>query len=318
LELFYSKGTLRKTDLTGRNGKLEIGDFYGLETRVWQNEQVRLEFLAQAGPRIVRLSLAGSPDNLLAEAPEFTLPSAQGLYYIRGGHRLWHAPEIADRTYIPDDDSLTIEETSAGLRLIQPTERPTGIRKSIEIELNPDKPTVTLHHHLGNEGLWPVQLAPWAITQMRLGGVAVLPQQVGPLDAGGFLPNRQLALWPYSQLQDPRLRLGDDFILVETRPTAGPFKIGCLNRQGWLAYLWQDLLFVKRFRPQPDQPHADMGCNAEIYVNDQFLELESLAPLQMIEPGETATHTEIWELYGGMPQEQPIKELLAKILSLAV
>jgi len=297
---------------------LESGDFYGLETRIWQNEQVRLEFLAQAGPRIVRLSLAGSPDNLLAEVPEFTLTSAHGLYYIRGGHRLWHGPETADRTYIPDNDGLTIEETSSGFHLIQPTELPTGIRKSIEVEPGSDIPTVTLHHHLRNDNLWPVQLAPWAITQMRLGGVGIFPQQVGPLDASGFLPNRQFALWPYSQIQDPRLNLGDDFILVETEPTAAPFKIGCLNRQGWLAYLWRDVLFVKRFRPQPDQPHVDMGCNAEIYVNDQFLELETLAPWQTIEPGETITYTESWELYGDVPQAQPVKEVVTKFLRLGI
>jgi hypothetical protein len=289
-----------------------------LETRIWQNGQVRLEFLAQAGPRIVRLSLAGSSDNLLAEVPEFTLTSSHGLYYIRGGHRLWHAPETADRTYIPDNAGLTIEETSNGFHLIQPTERPTGIRKSLEIQLHPDKPAVTVHHHLGNEGLWPVQCAPWAITQMRLGGVAILPQQVGALDAGGFLPNRQFALWPYSQVQDPRLHLGDDLILVETQPTAGPFKIGCLSRQGWLAYWWGDVLFMKRFKPQPDQPHVDMGCNAEIYVNDQFLELETLAPLQTIQPGETIIHTERWELYGDMLQGQPINEAVTKILRLDI
>ena len=301
-----------------RRYRLDSGDFYGLETRIWQNEQISLEFLAQAGPRIVRLSLAGSSVNLLAEVPKFTLTSANGLYYIRGGHRLWHAPETADRTYIPDNDSLTIEETSRGFHLIQPTERPTGIRKSLEIELNPDKPTVTLHHHLRNEGLWPVQLAPWAITQMRLGGVGILPQQVGALDVGGYLPNRQIALWPYSRIQDPRLQLDDDFILVETQPVADPFKIGCFNRQGWLAYLWQDVLYVKRFAPQLDQPHVDMGCNAEIYVNDQFLELETLAPLQTIEPGATITHTENWELYNNVPQEQPVKEVVVKILRLAV
>jgi hypothetical protein len=60
-----------------------------------------------------------------------------------------------------------------------------------------------------------------------------------------------------------------------------------------------------------------MGCNAEIYVNDQFLELETLAPLQTIEPGETITHTEKWELYSNVPQGQPVKEVVAKILMLA-
>jgi hypothetical protein len=41
------------------------GDFYGLPTRIISNQHLWLEFLAGAGPRIVRLSLAGSDENLL-------------------------------------------------------------------------------------------------------------------------------------------------------------------------------------------------------------------------------------------------------------
>ena len=298
---------------------LTSGDFYGLETRIWQNEYLRLEFLAQAGLRLVRLFLAGSDENLLAEVPDFTLNSANGLYYLRGGHRLWHGPETADRTYIPDNDGLTIAQTSTGIHLIQPVEATTGIRKSIEIELYSDKAGLTLHHHLHNAGLWAVQLAPWAITQMRLGGVGILPQQIDPLDTGGYLPNRQLTLWTYSQIQDSRLHLRDDCILVEAQNIAHPFKIGCMNRQGWLAYWWQDVLFVKHFTPQPDRPHIDMDCNAEIYTNDLFIELETVAPLQTIEPGGTVTHTEQWQLYAHMPRYATTADpftVLADILNL--
>ena len=38
------------------------GDFYGLPTRIISGQHLRLEFLAEAGPRIVRLSLGGSDE----------------------------------------------------------------------------------------------------------------------------------------------------------------------------------------------------------------------------------------------------------------
>jgi hypothetical protein len=50
------------------------GDDHGLPTRILQYAQVRLEFLAEAAPRIVRLASADSPDNLLAEVPDFKVP----------------------------------------------------------------------------------------------------------------------------------------------------------------------------------------------------------------------------------------------------
>ena len=185
-------------------------DFYGLPIRTLDNGAIRLDYLAEAGPRIVRLFAAGSDENLFAELPDLQIETPHGPYFIRGGHRLWHSPEAFPRSYLPDNAGLSITELADGVRLTQPIEEPTGIRKSLEIRLTPDQPIVTITHELKNECIWPVELAPWAITQMRLGGVAILPQQTTALDATGLLPNRHLVLWPYTRWSDPRLQLGDD------------------------------------------------------------------------------------------------------------
>ena len=155
------------------------GDFYGLPTRSLENKWLRLEYLAEAGPRLVRLFVAGSDKNLLAETPENFWETAHGRFNIRGGHRLWHAPETMARTYMPDNDGLTVTDVPGGVRLTAPQEPETGIRKSMTVTLRDDAPGLVLKHTLHNHGVWPVELAPWAITQMRLGGTAVLPQQVG-------------------------------------------------------------------------------------------------------------------------------------------
>lgn len=42
-------------------------DFYGLPTRVLDNGYLRLEYLVGAGPRLVRLFLAGSEENPLGK-----------------------------------------------------------------------------------------------------------------------------------------------------------------------------------------------------------------------------------------------------------
>jgi hypothetical protein len=60
-------------------------------------------------------------------------------------------------------------------------------------------------HSLTNQGLWPIETAPWAITQLKPGGVAILPQQVGPADPDGVQPNRTLALWPYTDIGSAHL-----------------------------------------------------------------------------------------------------------------
>ncbi len=163
-------------------------DFHGFSTRSLANQHLRVDYLAEAGPRLVRLSLTGSEVNLMAEVPDLSLETPFGDFYLYGGHRLWHAPEAFPRTYLPDNDGLTIDEFEGGVRLRQPTERATSIQKSIELRLEPDRPALVVQHSLHNVGLWPVELAPWALTQVALGGVAVLPQQA-PVPST-YLPTR--------------------------------------------------------------------------------------------------------------------------------
>lgn len=273
------------------------GDFFGLPTGRIENGALEVEFLWEAGPRLVRLALQGAGENLLAEAPSLSWETPYGRYFPHGGHRLWLAPETAVRTSIPDDSGLKVEQLPDGVRLLQPTEAPTAIRKAIDVRLTPGQPRLTLAHSLANEGSAAIELAPWAITMLRHGGVAVVPQPNEPVDADGLQPNRCWVLWPRSRWDDPRLRFTERFCFVESRPLGTPGKFGTFNRQGWLGYLRGDVLFIKRFEPQPESLHTDLGCNAEVYVCDEYLELESLGPLCTLAPGESVVHTETWELY---------------------
>ena len=283
-------------------------DFYGLRTRTIGTKYLRLEYLAEAGPRIVRLILEGSNENMLAELPNNVVQTPFGVFHFYGGHRLWHAPEAMPRTYFPDSNGVIVEDLTDGVRLVQPTAEPhTGIRKSIEIHLHSDRAALTLVHRLQNEGTQSVEFAPWAITQMKQGGVAILPQTVGPVDTIGLLPNRQLVLWPYTSWHDPRLGLKDDLVLIDAQPKLPPCKIGYLNRRGWIGYLRKGMLFVKRFDAQLDRAHPDYGCNAETYCNDQFIELETLGPLAKLQPGDSTTSKETWEFYTGLGESQTIE-----------
>jgi hypothetical protein len=276
---------------------MRAGNFYGQPTLILENDLVHIEFLKEAGPRLVRLLVPGIADNFFAETPDLKFDTRFGTFCLFGGHRLWLSPEIMDRTVQPDNDGVRVEETYAGARLVGPTNAHTHIQKIIEISLRPDRPGLKLVHRLENQGVWPVEAAPWAITQIRLGGKVYLPQPSGPVDVDGLLPNRTLVMWPYSRWSDPRLHLTDRFIVIDGAADETPFKLGYFNRAGWLGCKWDDVAFVKRFEPKLGQPHADFNCNTEVYVYDRFIELETLGPLQRIEPGEALEHTEDWEIY---------------------
>ncbi|PKN94406.1 MAG: hypothetical protein CVU44_04800 [Chloroflexi bacterium HGW-Chloroflexi-6] len=276
-------------------------DFNGWPTLVLENQFLRLETLA-ASPRIVRFNPIGKL-NMFANLGNEPVPTPYGDFYFRGGHRLWHSPEAMPRTYIPDNDGALATQIPNGLRFDQPAEAWTHIAKSMEIRLNPERPQVILQHELRNDGPWAVELAPWALTMFRQGGTAIFPQPVGNADPAGLLANRQISIWPYTKVNDPRLILRDDFILLRATPSLPPVKIGYFNPAGWQGYYLEGVLFVKRFDPQPGEVFPDGGCNTESYCNHQFIELESLGALTRLQPGETVTHNEIWDVYEGIEQD---------------
>ena len=269
-------------------------DFYGQPVRSLQNQFLRLDYLVEGGPRLVRLVPAGTELNLLAETPQKIWETEAGEYHIWGGHRLWHSPEVHARTDIPDDTGLQSAELGGGaVRLAMPADA-SGIYKSIEVHLDADRPGLRLLHTLRNDGLWPVRVAPWAITQMPLGGQAVIPCEAP--DKEGLLPNRLFVFWPYSSLEDPRLHISDAFIRLDGQPREEAFKIGLFSVQGWVGYVYKDYFLRKSFTPGDIQSGPDFGCNVEAWVQDIFLEIETLGPMTWLEPGSSVQHTETWEI----------------------
>jgi len=142
---------------------LQAERYMGLDCLRLSNEVVSLLVTTSLGPRILAFQLKDQ-ENLFVELPEATLDCpGKGSLRMLGGHRLWHSPEQARRTYLPDDQALQVEEIDRGVKLTQPVEQETGIQKSLKLLLPDDSATVVVDHTLNNQGMWPVELAPWAI-----------------------------------------------------------------------------------------------------------------------------------------------------------
>ena len=279
-----------------------------------QSDYLDLYVTKSVGPRIIHLSLKDG-DNLFAVLPDtkISIPEFDD-YHLRGGHRLWYAPENPSTSYIPDDQPVDVKMLKDALHIVQSVDEPTGVQKSLSIKLSKAHPAVFVDHHLRNLGNDPIELAPWAITQMRLGGIAILPQVRGNSDRYGLLPNRVLTLWPYTEINSPQLHLGDQFIFLHAHFESGFFKIGYPNPLGWMGYFSDGTLFVKKAIYYAGADYCDMGSSSECYCNNQFLELETLGPIAVLEPGETVSHQEEWFIFPEVefsPDEQTASELFS-------
>lgn len=264
------------------------------------NGEVELIASADFGPRILFYGFAGG-ENILGLHREAKVETALGVWRPYGGHRLWLAPENMPNSYAPDDFPVENEfdEEKNSLRLIQSVEPVSKTQKEIVITLENSGTKATIEHRIINRGTSEIVLAPWALTIMRGGGEAIVPNEpFAPYGGDTLLPVRNLTLWSYTDFSDSRWTFDREFIRLRTDETKTEAqKIGVLNKQAWAAYQWENLLFVKRFRYLENAPYPDMNSNTELYTAGDFIEVETLAPLQTLHPGETATHVENWQLF---------------------
>lgn len=260
------------------------------------NDQIELIVTTDIGPRIVKFGFI-SKQNFLYIVPGHSGTTGGDVWRIYGGHRLWLAPEAIPFSYNPDNDKVEFIVNDYSIKLIQPKESITGIVKEMEITLSKDKNEIKVLHRLTNKNLKEVELSAWPITMLAANGRAILPQE--PYGEGDdfLLPSRSLALWQYTKINDPRWVWGEKYIQAKQDPSlTSEQKIGVTNKQGWTAYYLNDEVLIKKFAFDPSAIYPDYNCNNEIYINENYLEIETLGPLVKLKPGEKLEHTEHWLL----------------------
>jgi hypothetical protein len=262
------------------------------------NGTVELLITTDVGPRVISYKFVDGA-NILAElGPDVVVKSELGEWHPWGGHRLWHAPEVMPRSYVPDDFPVKAEAGTNSVRLMPDVEASTGIQKDITVTLDPEGTHVTLTHTLTNKGVWGVKLAPWCLTIVNGGGYTIVPQEPYISHDDYLLPSRAMAIWHFTDMSDPRWTWGKKFVFLQTdADRKSPQKLGVANKQGWAGYLREETLFVKRFPFVEGAEYPDCGVNFETYTDGGFMEVETLAPLVTLEPGESTTHVENWYLF---------------------
>jgi hypothetical protein len=256
-------------------------------------DELDIEIATSASPRILGLRRSGG-SNVFARLPNagIDLPHG-GRFRFIGGHRLWRAPEVPEVTYRFDElDDLEHDGASVTMRGIADSD---GIVKRLTVSAGAGG--LVVEHTLEHQGSRPVETAPWAITQLVPGGTAYVPFGPGTPDEGAVLSDRRLVLWPYTDLDAPELSVGRSMITVLASPRPSKTKIGVENTRGWIAYVLNDQLFVT-WAPvhREDRVYPDRGASLQCFRDERFVELETLGPLERLNPGDRVSHTEMWHL----------------------
>jgi hypothetical protein len=239
------------------------------------------------GPRVISYRRADG-ENIFFEDVEglFKKQTKAGEWRLYGGHRLWLAPED-DSTYFADNAPIRFE-TKDGYAIFYTSGRRMALKFLEDGALE-------VVHSYTNEDTAPIKAALWALTALKAGGALEIP--LSRADTG-YLPNRNIVYWSYSDIQDKRLLADNDKIVVKSDVrNAQPLKIGAYLRQNRTTYTLGNDTFVKTAQTAEGE-YPDFGCNFEAYANGKFIEAETLSPLTVLQSGATITHTEKWYLKG--------------------
>jgi len=255
------------------------------------NGTVELGIPLEYGLRIGHYSFCGG-ENVFFEQPEdmTDLRTAEG-WRVRGGHRIWLAPE-RETVYYPDNEPIHYELLDNGVVITQKEDPWLHVRKCMHIAFCGGA-EVEIVNRVDNIGDTPMDCSVWAISAMAPGGT----QDISfALRDGGMDHWHRVSMWDYTSLGDPRAEYRRDGIRLRHKPLEERYKIGVGHPYGPVRYENRGVTFAKKFPIDLAAAYPDGNVSYETFMCRHMVEMESLSPMAVIEPGTGLEHTERWDL----------------------
>ena len=136
--------------------------------------------------------------------------------------------------------------------------------------------------------------ASWGINTLDGGGVAEINFSCGT--RGGYNPKRVVSLWSDTDLHDPRLHFTKDTLQATYIEMDGYLKLGLYSNPCRAVFRNKGQQLTISADTAPMDRYMDNGCNFELYMCRRFMELETLGVRTQCLPGQSACHTEVWQL----------------------
>lgn len=276
-------------------------DYFG-ECLCLTNEKCEMLIMIEKGPRIISFKLLGKENIMCMDTEEKTTMSGgkfaemfgDDKWYIYGGHRLWLSPENDPKSYYPDNHLVDVKINQNVISLTPPPQAECGLQFAMVIEFSETEAKAKITHEIVNIAKGEQTLSPWAMTVVDINAVTIFPQSEKQT---GLLSNRNFTIWPYTDLRDDRLYIGNKYLtLQQEKGNKQNVKFGYNNDKGFVASLNKGQLFIKRFSYEEGKPYPDNGCNCAAFTNFFMMEVETQGVLTTLKPGESVVHKECWEL----------------------
>jgi len=244
------------------------------------------------GIRVVHLSAAGCENLFYVQPADRSDGYVAGDWCLYGGHRLWLSPESWD-SYFPDNSPIRYTVCDDAILFEQGLDTQLNVYKSLCVRFLEDG-SISIRQQIRNASDQPLTGAAWGVNTLDAGGTAEIV--FACVEPGGFQPTRSISLWSVTNLGDPRLRFTHNRLFATHMPLKDYLKLGFFCNPGHVVFKNKGQSMQLTFDADPDAEYSDNGCNFELFMCAQFMELESLGKKTDILPGQCAVHTEYWRI----------------------
>ena len=205
------------------------------------------------------------------------MPEAFGSTFWTSPQKEWNWPPVPEFDKYPYE----IEEDGSTLTITSGVSTKLGFRVKKRFTTDERDHSLVVTYTIINEGKDAKKVAPWEITRVPNEGLIFFDAPVESITPAGLMPFT-----------------ASDGIAWYKADTANENRKINADGKGWLAYLNQDLLLVKRFEDlSPTQP-APGEAEIQVYVNrgKTYIELESQGAYTTLNPGGQLSWTVKWYL----------------------
>lgn len=288
---------------------VRLASFAGLDAVELTTPALRLIAVHGIGPRLAWFGRPGGDSLLLwddAAPPRYVRTAPGKVWTLRGGHRVWTANGPADEneeTYRSDDQPGSCTTCADGFTVTGALDPETRTRRSIAVSVLADD-RLQVDNILINEGDMLYASGLWALTCSR---PSVSTRYVIPLGDGTGWDTATITVFRCwaghgtGSFREEQFELVDDAYVLT--PRGRETKRMVRSPAGRIAMVdpERDCTFCIDGGHAPDASYP-AGANLAMYVGpgNFMVEMETMAPLVVLKPGQRAVHRQVWILRRGV------------------
>lgn len=203
------------------------------------------------------------------------------------GSTLWTAPQ-SDWGWPPyrvlDSEEYDFQQIGDTLKMTSEPDLISGLQFEKKFIVK-DNQYIRIEYLIRNVSEKQQKIAPWEVTRVPCGGMAFFPA-----DGKANIPASSLK----TNLSNDRI----NWVFIDKTTIPEHQKLFATAREGWLAYAYNNVLFIKQF---PDTKPGDYSPNqgeVEIYTNKDkmYAELENHGAYTLLQPEQVLSYVVNWQL----------------------